>query len=63
MAAAKAAILAISNQVGEEVTITVPVESRFHRTLIGSGGQGLKDLVARCAGPSDPKLLSSLIRL
>ncbi|KIK67202.1 hypothetical protein GYMLUDRAFT_37269 [Collybiopsis luxurians FD-317 M1] len=60
--AAKTAILAISDQVAEEITITVPVESKYHRTLIGSGGQGLKDLVSRCGGDPDPKLLASLIR-
>ncbi|GLB37618.1 putative K homology RNA-binding domain containing protein [Lyophyllum shimeji] len=60
--AAKAAILAIADQVAEETTATVIVESRFHRTLIGAGGQGLKELVLRCGGPSDPKLQAGLIR-
>lgn len=63
VAAAKAAVLAIADQIAEECNATVVVESRFHRTLIGSGGQGLKDLVARCGGPSDPKVLAGLIRL
>lgn len=63
VAAAKAAILAISDQVAEETTATVVVEGRFHRTLIGAGGQGLKDLVSRCGGPSDPKFQAGLIRL
>ena len=63
VAAAKAAILAIADQVGEETTATIVVESRFHRTLIGAGGQGLKDLVIRCGGPPDPKLQAGLIRL
>lgn len=63
VAAAKAAILAISDQVAEETTATVTVESKFHRTIIGAGGQGLKELVARCGGPSDPKLQAGLIRL
>ncbi|KII92894.1 hypothetical protein PLICRDRAFT_172925 [Plicaturopsis crispa FD-325 SS-3] len=62
IAAAKAAILEISDQVGEEITATVVVESKFHRTLIGAGGQGLKDLVSRCGGPSDPKQQAGLIR-
>ena len=61
--AAKAAILAISDQIGEETTDSVLIESRFHRTIIGAGGQGLKDLVSRCGGPSDPKLQAGLIRL
>ncbi|KAJ7072109.1 hypothetical protein C8F01DRAFT_1297135 [Mycena amicta] len=62
IAAAKAAILSISDAITEETTATVVVESRFHRTLIGAGGQGLKDIVSRCGGPSDPKLQAGLIR-
>ncbi|KAG6871519.1 hypothetical protein C0993_003199, partial [Termitomyces sp. T159_Od127] len=61
--AAKAAILAIADQVAEETTASVVVESKYHRTLIGAGGQGLRDLVSRCGGPSDPKVQANLIRL
>lgn len=63
IAEAKAAILAISEQVVEETTVDITVESRFHRTLIGAGGQGLKDLIIRCGGPSDPKIQAGLVRL
>lgn len=63
VAAAKAAILAIADQVADETTVTVTVDPRFHRTLIGAGGQGLKELVVRCGGPSDAKLQAGLIRL
>lgn len=63
IAAAKAAILAIAEQVSEETTATLTIESKFHRTLIGAGGQGLKELVKRCDGPSDPKVQAGLIRL
>ncbi len=63
IAAAKTAILAISDQVTDEVNVTLNIENRFHRTLIGAGGQGLKDIVVRCGGPSDPKVLAGLIRL
>ncbi|KAI0321166.1 hypothetical protein OF83DRAFT_1168679 [Amylostereum chailletii] len=62
IAEAKAAIQAIADQVGEEVSVTLKVESRFHRTLIGSGGQGLKDLIVRCGGPSDTKVQAGLVR-
>ena len=55
IADAKAAILAISEQVAEETTATVDVPSKFHRTIIGAGGQGLKELIARCGGPTDSK--------
>ena len=60
---AKAAILAISDQVAEETTATLDVPSKFHRTIIGAGGQGLKDLIARCGGPTDSKAQAGLIRL
>ena len=63
VAAAKAAILAISDQVGEEASATVFVESKFHPILIGAGGQGLKELVTRCGGPSDPKQQAGLFQL
>ena len=63
VAAAKAAILSISDQVGEETTLSLTIESKYHRTLIGAGGQGLKDLVMRSGGPSDSKLHAGLIRL
>ncbi|KAG5221278.1 Vigilin [Salix suchowensis] len=58
---AKAAILEISNSVVEEVTETVNIETKFHRTIIGAGGQGLKELIARCGGPSDQKAQAGLI--
>jgi len=63
IAAAKAAILAIAEQVQEETTDTVIIESKFHRSIIGAGGQDLKNLIARCGGPSDPKAQAGLIRL
>jgi polyribonucleotide nucleotidyltransferase len=61
--AAKNAILAIADQVGEEVTTSLVIETKFHRAIIGAGGQGLKDLIIRCDGPSDPRLQAGLVRL
>ena len=61
--AAKKAILEIADQVHEEATAIVPIENKYHRALIGGGGQGLRDLVARAGGPTDPKLQAGLIRL
>ncbi|KAG0706160.1 hypothetical protein DFH29DRAFT_904030 [Suillus ampliporus] len=60
--AAKSAILAIADQVGEETTASMAIETKFHRTIIGAGGQGLKDLIMRCGGPSDSKLQAGLVR-
>ncbi|EPQ57388.1 hypothetical protein GLOTRDRAFT_58711 [Gloeophyllum trabeum ATCC 11539] len=62
IAAAKASILEIANQVGEEITATVHIEPKYHRNIIGAGGQGLKDLIARCGGPADQKQQAGLIR-
>ncbi|KDQ21586.1 hypothetical protein BOTBODRAFT_26031 [Botryobasidium botryosum FD-172 SS1] len=61
IADAKREILAVSDTVEEETTVTVNIESKYHRGLIGAGGQGLKDLVARCGGPSDPRAQAGLI--
>ena len=63
IAAAKNAITAIVDQVGQEVTVTLNIERRFHRTIIGAGGQGLRDIVSRVGGPTDPKQQASLIKL
>lgn len=60
--AAKTAILAIADQVGEETTASLVIERKFHRNIIGAGGQGLKDLINRCGGPSDTKLQAGLVR-
>ena len=60
---AKERIVSISEQVQEETTDSLNIENRFHRTIIGPGGQGLKDLVTRCGGPADPKTQAGLIRL
>lgn len=62
IAEAKAAILAISDQVAEETTDSVQIESKYHRTIIGAGGQGLRELILRCGGPTDAKVQAGLIR-
>lgn len=63
IAEARAAILEIAEQVAEETTDSIVIENRFHRTLIGAGGQGLKELIAKVGGPTDPKVQAGLIRL
>ena len=63
VAAAKAAILQISEQVTDEISATVIIESKFHRNIIGAGGQGLRELISRCGGPEDPRLQAGLIKL
>jgi len=61
--AAKAAILAIVDQVSEETTDTLFIEQKYHRAIIGPGGQGLKDLIVGCGGSLDPKLQAGLVKL
>lgn len=61
--AAKAAILAIVDQVPEETIDTLFIEQKYHRAIIGPGGQGLKDLIVSCGGPSDSKLQAGLVKL
>jgi len=62
-AAAKAAILAVVDSVEDEAVLTVKVEPKFHRTIIGGGGVGLKNLLARVGGPTDPREQAGLVRL
>lgn len=61
--AAKAAIQSIVDQVGEETTEVLTIENKFHKTLIGGGGQGLRNLIIRCGGPTDSKAQGGLVRL
>jgi predicted PilT family ATPase len=63
IAAAKAAIQLIVDQVDEEATDVLTIESRFHKALIGTGGQGLRNIIHRCGGPADTRLQAGLIRL
>ena len=63
IAAAKAAIQSIVDQISEEATEVLTIENKFHKTLIGGGGQGLRNLIVRCGGPADPKAQAGLVRL
>lgn len=62
-AAAKTAILAIADSVEDETTVTLKIEPKFHRTIIGGGGVGLKNLLARVGGSTDPREQAGLVRL
>jgi len=37
------------------------VESKYHRNIIGAGGQNLRDLVVQAGGPTDPRAQAGLI--
>ncbi|RSH91859.1 hypothetical protein EHS25_009229 [Saitozyma podzolica] len=61
IAAAKAAVLAVAEQVGDEVTINITIDPKYHRTLIGQGGQKLRDLIAAAGGPAEGFKQSGLV--
>lgn len=63
IAAAKAAILAIVENIPEETTIVLTIENKYHRSLIGPGGQELKELISKCGGPADTRAQASLVHL
>jgi hypothetical protein len=63
IAAAKEAILAISAEVSDEATIVVNIEAKYHRNIIGAGGQHLRDLVAQAGGPTEPRAQAGLVHL
>jgi transcription antitermination factor NusA-like protein len=48
--AARGAILAIAKDVDAEETFSLNIPSRFHGLLLGSGGQNLRDIIARASG-------------
>ncbi|KAL7418419.1 hypothetical protein Q5752_006877 [Cryptotrichosporon argae] len=53
IAAAKAAILAVVDDMGDETTVTLTIDPKYHRTLIGQGGQKLRDLITAAGVPSE----------
>ena len=61
IAAAKTAVLAVAEQVGDEVTINITIDPKYHRTLIGQGGQKLRDLIAAAGGPAEGFKQSGLV--
>lgn len=63
IAAAKADILAIVDGMPEETTVTIVIENKYHRSLIGVGGQELRELIVKSGGPPDAKAQASLVHL
>ncbi|XAO24488.1 hypothetical protein I312_103289 [Cryptococcus bacillisporus CA1280] len=53
IAAAKEAVLNVVKEVGDEVAVELTIEQKYHRNLIGQGGQNLRDLIACAGGPSE----------
>lgn len=58
---AKAAIMAIASEVGDEATEVLYIEPQYHRNFIGKGGETLRQLIINAGGPEDPKLQAGLV--
>jgi polyribonucleotide nucleotidyltransferase len=63
IASAKTAILAICSELADEAEEVIVIDQKLHRTIIGSGGQGLRDLILRCGGPTESRAQAALVRL
>jgi rRNA processing protein Krr1/Pno1 len=61
--AAKAAVLELADSIGEEVTESLTVEPKYHRSLIGQGGQKLRDLITSAGGPSEGYKQAGIVTL
>lgn len=59
--AAKAAVLAVVEELGDEITVNLTIDRKHHRTLIGQGGQKLRDLIAASGGPAEGHKQAGLV--
>jgi predicted PilT family ATPase len=61
IAAAKAAILAIVETIGDEINVTLNIDQKYHRNLIGQGGSKLRETITSVGGPSEGFKQSGLV--
>lgn len=59
---ARKAIETIANEVQDELRLELDIPREYHMTLIGSGGSNIRDLVARCGGPTDARASGNTVR-
>ncbi|GAA5902057.1 hypothetical protein JCM6882_000178 [Rhodosporidiobolus microsporus] len=59
---AREAVEKIANEVQDEARISVDIPKEYHQTLIGSGGSSIRDLIARCGGPTDARASGNTVR-
>ncbi|GAA5992281.1 hypothetical protein JCM10908_000405 [Rhodotorula pacifica] len=59
---AREAIEAIANEVQDELRLELDIPREYHMTLIGSGGSNIRELIARCGGPSDARASGNTVR-
>ncbi|WVR00176.1 hypothetical protein IAU59_007318 [Kwoniella sp. CBS 9459] len=61
IAAAKSAVLAVVEEIGDEISDEIVIDPKYHRTLIGQGGQKLRDLIVAAGGPAEGFKQSGLV--
>ncbi|GAA5877249.1 hypothetical protein JCM3774_000129 [Rhodotorula dairenensis] len=59
---AREAIETIANEVQDELRLELDIPREYHMTLIGSGGSNIRELIARCGGPSDARASGNTVR-
>lgn len=62
VASARKAINAIVAEIQDEATYELAIERPYHVNIIGRGGQNIRDLIAKCGGPTDAKAAGQLVR-
>ncbi|GJN91319.1 hypothetical protein Rhopal_004339-T1 [Rhodotorula paludigena] len=59
---AREAVEKIAQEVQDELRLELDVPREYHTTLIGSGGSSIRDLIARCGGPTDTRASGNTVR-
>lgn len=59
---AREAVEKIADEVQNELRLELDIPREFHTTLIGSGGSSIRDLIARCGGPTDARASGNTVR-
>ncbi|GAA6056085.1 hypothetical protein JCM3770_001962 [Rhodotorula araucariae] len=59
---AREAVEKIALEVQDELRLELDVPREYHTTLIGSGGSSIRELIARCGGPTDARASGNTVR-
>ncbi|WVQ84623.1 hypothetical protein IAT38_006778 [Cryptococcus sp. DSM 104549] len=61
IASAKEQVLAVVAELGDEITVELDIDPKYHRTLIGQGGGKLRELITNAGGPTEGYKQSGLV--
>ncbi|BGP17131.1 hypothetical protein JCM10213_005247 [Rhodosporidiobolus nylandii] len=59
---AREAVEKIAEEVQDEARLEIDIPREYHRTLVGAGGSSIRDLIARCGGPTDARASGNAVR-